>query len=108
MGFRANDVAISRFLKETTSDLAEVMAFRVENAAYRMAPEETGDLKSTIRTETPATDASFSDRAERYVVAGGIPGKVSGEVVDYALYVEVGTEDQVAQPYMRPALDEAL
>lgn len=74
-------------------DLAEDVA----DDARRIAPVRTGDLKSTIRVG----DVD-DDHAE--VLAGGLPGAATGELVDYPVYVETGTRHMSAQPYLRPAL----
>jgi HK97 gp10 family phage protein len=75
------------------SDLADDVA----SDAQRLAPVETGDLASTIRV---------LDRGRKSVkiAVGGIKGKITGETVDYHMYVEEGTSKMKAQPYMRPAL----
>lgn len=59
--------------------------------ATELVPVDTGYLRSTIHAETDgATCAEFFADAE------------------YAQYVEYGTWKMGAQPYFRPALDEAL
>ena len=62
----------------------------------RTAPVDTGDMVSTIRVEKPRDGV-------RHVKCGGTVGD-SGEYVDYAVYVELGTSRMGAQPFMRPAL----
>src|SRR3982750_1553032 len=59
-------------------------------------PVRTGDLRSTIR-------AGDVDRDHAEILAGGIPG-ASGQMVDYPVYVELGTRQMKAQPFMKPAL----
>ncbi|HVL63444.1 MAG TPA: HK97-gp10 family putative phage morphogenesis protein [Microbacterium sp.] len=62
----------------------------------RTAPVDTGDMVGTIRVEKPA-------EMVRHVKCGG-QFAASGEYVDYAVYVELGTSRMAAQPFMRPAL----
>lgn len=62
-----------------------------------IVPVRTGDLRSTIRTD-PATDESVE------IHAGGMPGAVTGQEVDYPVYVELGTRYMSAQPFMKPSL----
>lgn len=62
----------------------------------RTAPVDTGDMVDTIRVEKEREGA-------RLVKCGGMVAG-SGEYVDYAVYVELGTSNMGAQPFMRPAL----
>ncbi|MFD5711326.1 HK97-gp10 family putative phage morphogenesis protein [Streptomyces pharetrae] len=61
---------------------AEEIAEEVAKDARRLAPVDTGHLRASIRTEGNQVIAE----------------------ADYAAYVELGTEDQRAQPFLRPAL----
>jgi HK97 gp10 family phage protein len=63
-----------------------------ESLALQLVAVKTGALKGTIVREVISPD-------EQRISAGG------GEV-DYAGHVEHGTENQEAQPYMRPATQE--
>lgn len=71
------DVAI----KEASS----LIARDVELKAKSLAPVETGRLRDSIQA---SEDGVSTD-------------------VDYAVFVEYGTADQAAQPFMRPAGDTA-
>jgi len=73
-------------------DLAR-RATKVESAAKRNAPVDTGRLRSSITHEL--------GQAGRDLVAR------IGTNVDYAPHVEFGTYRMSAQPYLRPALDAA-
>jgi HK97 gp10 family phage protein len=73
-------------------DLAR-RAVRVETAAKRLAPVDTGRLRSSITREL--------SRDGQGLVA------VIGTNVHYAPHVEFGTVRMRAQPYLRPALDAA-
>lgn len=74
------------------SDLAR-RAVRVERTAKRLAPVDTGRLRSSInwRLESDA----------RGLVA------VIGTDVDYAVHQEFGTVKMAAHPFLRPALEAA-
>lgn len=67
------------------------MAIRVERAAKRAAPVDTGRLRSSIARETTRDADGFLARV--------------GTDVEYAPYVEFGTQRASAQPFLRPALD---
>lgn len=60
----------------------------IERSAKPKAPVDTGNLRSSIKT-TPI-----------------IMGAEVGPHADYGAYVEFGTVNMDAQPYLRPALDE--
>lgn len=62
----------------------------VAEDARRMAPVDTGTLRDSI-------DAEVSGSGTEIVVR-------VGSNVDYAVYVEMGTSEQSAQPYLRPAV----
>lgn len=79
-----------------TSPLLRDLADDVAEVATRIVPIDTGDLKSTVRV----LDV---DEKSATVGAGGIPGEVTGEMVDYAAYQELGTRNMSAQPYLKPA-----
>lgn len=66
---------------------------RVESAAIRGCPVDTGRLRSSITHEV--------DRDSE-----GLVGTV-GTNVEYAPYVEFGTSHNQAQPFLRPALGAA-
>ena len=76
-------------LRHLADDVAEVMG--------QLSPVDSGDMRSTIRVEGASEDVAT-------VAVGGIPGEVTGELVDYAHFVERGTSKMSAQPFMRPAL----
>lgn len=65
---------------------------RVERSAKRLCPVDTGRLRASI------THALEHDTL-------GFVGIV-GTDVEYAPYVELGTERAPAQPFLRPALAE--
>jgi HK97 gp10 family phage protein len=59
-------------------------------SARALVPVRTGALRASIRAER--TDAGHAVRA-------------GGGAVDYAAYVEFGTQRMAAQPYLRPAVE---
>lgn len=68
-------------------------AYIVERAAKRKAPVLTGNLRASLRSEVTKIQNSFAQAD-------------TGTNVEYADFVERGTENQQAQPYLRPAFDE--
>jgi hypothetical protein len=72
-------------------------AEHVRDLARDLAPVDEGDLRSSGRVEPGEPDGS----AEYRVVFGGISGP--NKFVDYAEYVEEGTPNSPAQPYLDPA-----
>ena len=75
------------------SEQMRVMLRKVAEAAAegarRRAPVDTGRLRDSISSEDETGRAWY------------------GTDVDYALFQELGTRYQPAQPYLRPALDDA-
>ena len=70
----------SSFLKKITEEC-------VDNAKT-LCPVDTGKLRDSITI--------LSESAEKCVY---------GSNVEYSLYVEIGTKNMAAQPYLRPSLD---
>ena len=68
----------------------EKAALTLERNAKQKCPVDTGKLRASITTEV-----------------GNLEAEV-GTNVEYAPYVEFGTSEQSAQPFMRPALDKAI
>jgi len=65
---------------------------KVESAAKRYCPVDTGLLRSSIHHEVGIDGRGLFARI--------------GSDVEYALYVEMGTRRMAGQPYLRPALVE--
>ena len=78
----------SKEVKEQVYNETSEWAKRTENAAKRDVPFKTGNLKSTIRTESENNGITW------VVKAGGING------VDYAPYIEFGTGTGVDQSFL--------
>lgn len=74
----ALDAAITEMLYGLVEDVAD--------DARRNAPVETGELQDSIHGEVVGTE-----------------GRVSA-TADHAAYVELGTSEMPAQPYLRPAV----
>lgn len=68
-------------------------AVKVETAAKRLAPVDTGRLRSSITREL-GEDAQ------------GLVARI-GTNVEYAIHQEFGTSKMAAQPFLVPALDAA-
>lgn len=80
---------IAAALPGKTKAVVAKASFDVEGQAKNRVPVDTGALKNSINTEF-----------ER----DGLLGIVAPHT-DYALFVELGTRRQSAQPYMIPAAD---
>ena len=88
--------ALARLLSSEEGPVARDLlkrTIRVEAAAKRLAPVDTGRLRSSI-THSLERDGR------------GLVGFV-GSNVSYAIFQEFGTRYQRAQPYLRPALRAA-
>lgn len=79
--------AMSARLESAASQVVAKSAFDIENRAKQVVPVDTGALKNSITTETNGLQATVSAGQE------------------YAVYVEMGTRFQSAQPYMTPAAE---
>lgn len=66
----------------------------IQAGAQNRAPVDTGNLRSSISTDTQT--------------GGGTLRAEVGPTANYGGYVENGTSRQRAQPYLRPATDAAL
>jgi len=97
-----------RVLKEELLKLG----FKTLRLSKQKAPVDTGRLRASITLadnsgviENTGPEASPSDglnsRASNFSV-------VVGTNVDYAEFIEFGTSSQDAQPFLRPAADQAL
>lgn len=81
-------------LELRTEDAVLRLAIDTQNRARELAPVQTGRLRASI-THVPGRDG------KGYYVD-------VGSNVEYAPFVEFGTSKQPAQPYLRPALAEAV
>jgi HK97 gp10 family phage protein len=90
--FRANRQNLDQLINGPDGPVAkdlERRAIQVERRAKRMCPVDTGRLRASI---THGLETS-----------GGLSAVV-GTGVGYAVFVEFGTGDTRAQPFLRPAL----
>lgn len=65
-------------------------AQRTQQIAQQLCPVRTGRLRDSIEIERDGD------------------GRRIGSKLNYAIYVEVGTRHEPAQPYLRPALQAAM
>lgn len=94
--FRWDRAALHAIFESPTGPVAKELerrAIKVEAAAKRLCPVDTGRLRSSITHETGSD-------------AGGLVARV-GTNVAYGVYVELGTHRATAQPFLRPALGSA-
>ena len=82
---------------KTIPEKVERAAFEIEREAALSVQVDEGRLKGSIQT-IKEDDTHFE------VSAGGM--KVDGAEVDYAGYIEFGTKNTRAYPFMRPAAAE--
>lgn len=74
----------------------ELWAKDAANLGAQLTPVLTGRLQRSNRAEE-------RDGRWWYIVGGIV---VDGKMVDYAVFVEYGTDSQDAQPFFRPACQE--
>jgi HK97 gp10 family phage protein len=77
-----------------TGRYMQKLALQVETAAKRLAPVDTGRLRSSI--EHTVSGNGDSMHADIY------------STVNYAIYQELGTRYQSGTPYLRPALHQVM
>lgn len=83
---------LDRLIREAPGELDKEIrraGFRVEGRAKVKAPIDTGFLRASIQTTTPETFAAD-------VSVGA----------EYGVFVEFGTVNQSAQPFLTPAVEE--
>lgn len=76
--------------KEIQQELLQ-LGLKIEAEAKKRCPVDTGRLRASINTQ----------------LQGDYKVRV-GSNVEYAPYVEYGTENQRAQSFLRPAIDKVL
>lgn len=77
----------------------------IRDTAKILAPKDTGALAASIRLIVTARPAGHVTSIG--VSAGGyVINPKTGRRVDYASFVEYGTRNMRAQPFMRPAIAE--
>lgn len=127
-GLQELDAALKQFAKSTQRSVLErtlkKAAKPIEAEAKKLAPEDTGELKSSIRTtviRSNAGKAAFAEamrsgatrmeagqaaRAANRAAAGqGASATVRvAATAPHSIFAEFGTVKMSAQPFMRPAL----
>ena len=108
-GFRELEATLSKWPKAMGRNvLRRVAKGALEPIADRargMAPSDQGDLRASIkvsekRTKRVARINRFDKNTGVEIAMGPTSG---GAVLNYASFVEFGTNDTRARPYMRPA-----
>jgi len=76
----------------------------IRDEAKRYCPVDTGSLQKSIRIQNYSRLGGVMEKIG--VSAGGyVINPKTGNMVDYASYVEYGTSGSPAQPFLRPAFE---
>lgn len=118
-----------RGFNQASALMLEEVGFGIEGLMAMGAPVDTGFLKNTVWTMThqgqdthgpaPGPHARHSQRLGKQVIHPGQhaliennqpgPNEVwNGASAEYALYQEMGTVNHAAQPFARPAQEQAV
>jgi len=89
MSFKLNDSGREKIAKTLNKK-----GLRIVREAKQRAPVDTGRLRASITAEL--------------IEKGEVPKVLVGTNVEYAPNVEFGTENQAAQPFIRPAARQVL
>lgn len=110
---------IARSLNKNIEDVLKMMAFEIEGLAKQLAPYDTTALRNSIYTVTKDSNnfdvaAAAATRLRPGVSVEAHPA-ISGDViarvgpcVEYAAFVELGTERMAAQPFLVPAFQKTV
>ncbi len=79
-------------IEDKASHLIEDVGNEVVSEVYRLAPEDTGELKDSYLRESGMTDKLT------YTIRDG---------VSYGIFQELGTSKMAAQPHVVPAMEGA-
>jgi len=85
---------LNRSGSEKIAEALNKKALRIVREAKQRAPVDTGRLRASITAEL--------------VEQGKTPKALVSSNVEYAPYVEFGTENRPAQPFLRPAARQVL
>lgn len=91
-----DEVALAELFRSTEGPVGKLLARKsiaVERAAKRMAPVDTGRLRSSITHDIGRDELGLAARV--------------GTDVHYAIYLEFGTRRMRPRPFLRPALNAA-
>lgn len=95
--------------KRRASEAVVKFGLRVLRRAKRLAPVDTGRLRSSIHIVDNTGVLVPPDGDSTVLKEPTEEGAVRiGTNVRYAPYIEFGTRHMAAQPFLRPALDEEL
>lgn len=99
---KRNFNALTVGLDPLTERILKSVAKEVKEEARELVPVDTGALRKSIRVISTAKEAGKITRVG--VWAGGYEtNPKTGNLVNYAIYVEFGTSRQSPQPYLIPA-----
>jgi len=99
---KRNFNALTAGLDPLTATILKSVAKEVKEEAKELVPVDTGSLRKSIRVTSTAKVAGKITRVG--VRAGGYEvNPKTGNLVNYAIYVEFGTSRQTPQPYLIPA-----
>ena len=91
---------INQELEKMADDLANEAAHMVMNRAKELAPSQTGELKRTMGV-IKYDEGKYNVVAPAQAIKGG-----SRSGAHYAMYVEFGTKNRAATPFMGPAVEQ--
>ena len=92
---------------DSVDDVNKKLLENVTNTAKNLAPVDSGDLKNTIMWKTDK-DTGGHDGGNTIQSQPSEGSGVIGSASDHAIYVEFGTRDIDAQPYLRPAINDEI
>lgn len=109
---------ILEHLPGNTDQAIRAVAFAIEGKAKMKAPVDTSALRNSIYTRTDKGSFSDGKRIANLPEVPGDPVRVElprpndstahvGPSVEYAIWVEFGTDRMSAQPYLGPATNSA-
>ena len=87
-----------------TENFVNSVAFSVEREAKILVPVDTGALRNSIYTDTAKTANKPVDQ-DYELPRGNHKTAYVGPTMEYAIYVELGTNKMDAQPYLIPAVE---
>ena len=77
-------------IREPLTRKLEQLGQQIEDSARSLVPVDTGRLRNSLHHEVK-----------------GFTLRVGSRDVEYSMYVEYGTSRSPAQPYLRPAIEQA-
>lgn len=95
---KSNWQALAQQTQKGVANHTSALAALAVEIMHRLCPKGTGDLDSTIRV------MFVLGRNEVQVLVGGVAGKVTGKMVDYAALVNYGDADREASPFVEPTI----